>query len=250
MSDRIGSVFRYHPVTRKSQRLLRAMFSPAGVLATIGLVGAGLLLGVPAVFIAGAGAVGFATSALLHLRDPKLAAAMVAPEFDRELSALDADHLPFMVSALEARDRLGQALDTWQGGENEGLMARVTETLRRLYDSVMWVQKADRFLATVDERRLSGRLGSLPSGPVREEMETQIGEVLGIRSRRDEVVSRILATTTGIDTLAVKAHSIALTSAGPDQTIDEVRRLREELTAYTAGLEEVQEHLRQVLPEV
>jgi hypothetical protein len=250
MSDRIGSVFRYSPVTRKSRRLLRAMFSPAGVLATMGLVGAGLLLGVPAAFIAGAGVVGFATSALLHLRDPKLAAAMVAPEFDRELTALDAEHLPLMLSALQARDRLEQAMETWQGGENEGLMARVTETLRRLYDSVMWVQKADQFLATVDERRLSGRLRDLPAGPVREEMETQIGEVLNIRSRRDEVVSRIMATTTGVDTLAVKAHSIALTSAGPDQTIDEVRRLREELTAYTAGLAEVQEHLRQVLPEI
>ena len=67
---------------------------------------------------------------------------------------------------------------------------------------------------------------------------------------RDEVVSRIIATTTGIDTLAVKAHSIALTSTGPDQTIDEVRRLREELNAYTAGLEEVQQHLRLALPEV
>jgi len=47
----------------------------------------------------------------------------------------------------------------------------------------------------------------------------------------------------------VKAHSIALTSTGPDQTIDEIRRLREELNAYTAGLEEVQQHLR-LLPEV
>ena len=82
----MGSVFRYNPVTRKSQRLLRAMFRPAGVVATVGLVGAGLL-GIPAPFIAGAGAVGFVTSALLHLRDPKLAASMVAPEFDRDLSS-------------------------------------------------------------------------------------------------------------------------------------------------------------------
>lgn len=250
MTDRLGSVFRYNRVTRKSRRLLRAMFTPAGVLATAGLVGAGLALGIPIAFIAGAGAVGFVTSALLHLRDPKLAAAMVAPEFDRELSALDADHLSLMVQALEARDRLEHAMAGWEGGENEGLMARVTETLRRLYDSVMWVQRADIFLSTVDERRLKGRLDHLPAGPVREEMEAQVGEVTGIRRRRDEVVSRILATSTGIDTLAVKAHSIALRSTGPDETIDEVRRLREELSAYTAGLEEVEEHLRQVLPEV
>jgi hypothetical protein len=187
---------------------------------------------------------------LLHLRDPKLAAAMVAPEFDRELGALDHEHLSLMVGALEARDRLEQAMESWEGSENEGLMARVTETLRRMYDSVMWVQRADRFLGTVDERRLAARLETLPAGPVREEMEAQIGEVSGIRRRRDEVVSRIIATTTGIDTLAVKAHSIALRSTGPDETIDEVRRLREELNAYTAGLEEVEEHLRQALPEV
>ena len=248
--DRLGSVFRYNPVTRKSQRLLRAMFRPAGVAATVGLVGAGVVLGIPAAFIAGAGAVGFVTSALLHLRDPKLAAKMVAPEFDRDLSALGTEHLPLMVHALEARDRLEQAMESWQGGENEGLMARVTETLRRMYDSVVWVQRADRFLGTVDERRLDGRLQNLAAGPVREEIEAQIAEVSGIRRRRDEVVSRILATTTGIDTLAVKAHSIALTSTGPDQTIDEVRRLREELNAYTAGLEEVQQHLRLALPEV
>ncbi|MGH8927456.1 MAG: hypothetical protein ACRDWH_03830, partial [Acidimicrobiia bacterium] len=172
------------------------------------------------------------------------------PEFDRELSALDADHLPLMIRALEARDRLEHAMESWQGGENEGLLARVTETLRRLYDSVLWVQKADRFLVTVDERMLIGRLQNLPPGPVREEMEAQVDEVTGIRNRRDEVASRILATTTGIDTLAVKAHSIALTSSGPDQTIDEVRRLREELNAYTAGLEEIQQHLREVVPEV
>lgn len=250
MTDRMGSVFRYNRVTRKSRRLLRAMLTPAGILATVRLVGGGLLLGIPVAFIAGAGAVGFATSALLHLRDPKLAAAMVAPEFDRELAALDAEHLPLMVGALEARDRLEQAVESWEGGENEGLIARVTETLRRMYDSVMWVQKADRFLSTVDERRLSARLANLPAGPVREEMEAQVGEVIGIRARRDEVLARIVATTTGIDTLAVKAHSIALRSTGPDETIDEVRRLREELSAYTAGLEEVEEHLRQALPEI
>ncbi|MGQ0848769.1 MAG: hypothetical protein ACT4OP_06575 [Actinomycetota bacterium] len=246
----LGSVFRYSPVSRKGRRLLRAMFTPSGVLATIGLVGGGLLLGIPITFIAGAGAVGFVTSAILHLRDPRLAAAMVAPEFDRDLSKLDPEHLPIMVAGLEARDRLEEAMETWQPGENEGLTARVTETLRRMYDSVLWVQKADRFLSTVDERRLTGRLKNLPSGAVREEIEAQIGEVAGIRRRRDEVVSRILATTTGIDTLSVKAHSIALTSSGPDQTIDEVRQLRQELNAYARGLEEIEDHLRQVLPEV
>jgi hypothetical protein len=250
MSDRIGSDFRYNPVTRKGRKLARAMFTPAGVMATIGLVVAGIALPIPAAFVAGAGVVGFVTSAVLHLRDPKLAASMVAPEFDRQLGALDPQHLPLMINALEARDRLEQAMETWQGGENEGLMARVTETLRKMYDSVVWLQRADGFLATVDERRLMDRLAQLPGGQVRDEMEAQVQEVAGIRKRRDEVVSRVLATTTGIDTLAVKAHSIALTSSGPDQTVDEVRQLREELNDYSRGLEEIEVHLKQALPQI
>ena len=155
-----------------------------------------------------------------------------------------------MVAGLEARDRLEQAMDSWAGGENEGLMARVTETLRKLYDTVLWVQRADRFLVTVDERRLVDRMQNLPEGPLREEIEAQISEVADIRSRREEVISRIVATTTGIDTLAVKAHSIELTSSGPDQTIDEVAALRAELNAYARGLEEIEQHLDEALPQL
>jgi hypothetical protein len=200
--------------------------------------------------VAGAAVVGFVASALMHLRDPKLAASMVAPEFDRDLSRLSADHLPLMVAGLEARDRLENAMESWAGGENEGMMARVTETLRKLYDSVLWVQRADEFLTTVDERRLLARLHELPTGPLREEMEAQVREVSNIRQRREEAVSRIVATNTGIDTLAVKAHSIALTSTGPDRTTDEVAALRAELNAYARGLEEVEEHLQEALPQI
>jgi hypothetical protein len=250
MADRWGSVFRYNPATRRSRRLLRAVLTPSGVLAAGGLVGAGLLLGVPAMFIAGAGVVGFVTSALLHLRDPKLAAQMVAPEFDRDLAALDASHLPLMIAGLEARDRLEQAASSWSGGENEGLVARVTETLRRMYDTVLWLQRADRFLGSVDEVRLSGRMQSLPAGQVRDELEAQVTEVASIRQRRDEVEGRIMATVTGIDTLALKAHSIALHTTGPGEPVDEVRQLREELNSYTKGLAEIEHHLREVLPQV
>jgi hypothetical protein len=246
----MGSVFKYNPVTRKGSKLLRAMFTPSGVVAAAGLVGGGLALGISAPFVAGAAAVGFLVSAVLHLRDPKLQAAMVAPEFDRDLTRLDTAHRPLMISGLEARDRLESAINEWQGGENEGLMARVTETLRKIYDSVLWVQRADHFLASVDQRRLLDRLRNLPPGPVREEMEAQAQEVGNIQARREEVVSRIIATTTGIDTLAVKAHSLALTSSDPDQTIDEVRQLRAELNSYAEALEEVEEHLQQVVPEV
>jgi hypothetical protein len=246
----MGSVFKYNPVARKGSKLLKAMITPTGVLAAAGLVGGGLALGVSVPFIAGAAAVGFVVSAVLHLRDPKLAAAMVAPEFDRDLSRLDPAHRPLMINGLEARDRLQTAINEWQGGENEGLMARVTETLRKIYDSVLWVQRADRFLGSVDQRRLVERLRSLPEGPVREEMQAQAQEVANIQNRREEVVSRIIATTTGIDTLAVKAHSLALSTSDPDQTIDEVRQLRAELNAYAEGLEEIEEHLQQVVPEI
>lgn len=246
----MGSVFKYNPVARRGSKLLRAMFTPAGVVAAAGLVGGGLALGIAVPFVAGAAAVGFVVSAVLHLRDPKLQAALVAPEFDRDLSRLDSNHRPLMINGLEARDRLESAINEWQGGENEGLMARVTETLRKIYDSVLWVQRADHFLASVDQRRLLDRLRTLPAGPVREEMEAQAHEVGEIQNRREEVVARIIATTTGIDTLAVKAHSLALTTSDPDQTIDEVRQLRAELNAYAEGLEEIEEHLQQVVPEI
>lgn len=245
----MGSVFKYNPLARKGSKLIRAMITPSGVLATTGLVAGGLALGISVPFVAGAAAVGFVVSALLHLRDPKLQAAMVAPEFDRDLSRLDTDYRPLMLQGLEARDRLESAINDWQGGENEGLMARVTETLRKIYDSVLWLQRADHFLASVDQRQLLERLRSLPEGPVREEMAAQAQEVRNIQERRDEVFSRIIATTTGIDTLAVKAHSLALTTSDPDQTIDEVRQLRAELNAYAEGLEEIDEHLQQVVPE-
>jgi len=250
MTERWGSVFRYNPATRKSRRLLRAVFTPPGVLAAGGLVGAGALLHISPIFIAVAGLIGFVTSALLHLRDPKLAAQMVAPEFDRDLSVLDPAHLPLMVAGLEARDRLEQAAESWSGGENEGLIARVTETLRRMYDTVLWLQRADRFLGSVDENRLTVRMEGLPAGQVREELEAQVSEVVSIRQRRDEVEGRIMATVTGIDTLALKAHSIALHATGPGEPVDEVRQLREELNSYTRGLAEIEHHLREVLPQV
>ena len=152
------SVFRYRPSVRKGSRLVKASLSPGGLLATAGLVGAGLLLGLPAAFVAAAGVAGFLTSAILHLRDPKLAAAMLAPEFDRDLSALDQDHLPLMLGALEARDRLDGAISVWEGAEMEGVKTRVTQTCRRMYDSVLWLQRADQFLGSVDEDALVAAL--------------------------------------------------------------------------------------------
>ncbi|HEY7703699.1 MAG TPA: hypothetical protein VID03_02595 [Acidimicrobiia bacterium] len=242
------SVFRYRPTVRKGSRLMKASLSPGGIAATAGLVGAGLLLGLPAVFVAGAGVVGFLTSAVLHLRDPKLAASLMAPEFDRDLSALDQEHLPLMLGALQARDRLDLAISDWQGAEMEGVKTRVTQTCRRMYDSVLWLQRADQFLGSVDEDALVRRLYAASPGPVKDELEAQRDELQKIRKRRDEAADRIGTITTGIDTLAVKANAIALDTSDPDEPVEEVRSLRKELDAFTAGLDEVDQHLAELVP--
>jgi hypothetical protein len=62
-------------------------------------------------------------------------------------------------------------------------------------------------------------------------------------------MARIAATTAGIDTLAVKVNTIALDASSPEQPLDELRALREELDAYDAGLSELEQHLREALPD-
>jgi hypothetical protein len=249
MSDRMPSVFRYRPSVRRGKRLIRATLSPAGLVTGGVLAGVGLVTGIPAGFVIGAALASWLTSVVLHLRDPKLAAEMLAPDFDRDLTRLDQQHRPMMVSALQARDRLEEAMGSFpSGSEFGGMHARVTETLRRLYDSVIWIQRASRFLASVDERSLQTRFQALATGPVKDELGAQLAEVGRVRQRREETLARVAATVTGIDTLAVKAHSISLDASTPDQPIDEVRALREELDAYDAGLEELERHLREALP--
>jgi limonene-1,2-epoxide hydrolase len=135
------------------------------------------------------------------------------------------------------------------GSEYGGMHARVTETLRRMYDSVVWVQRASRFLGAVSEKDLEARIRAVGTTRVKEELQAQLEEVGRVRQRRDDTMARITATATGIDTLAVKVQSIALDAASPDQGVDEVRALREELDAYDAGLAELEQHLREILPE-
>jgi hypothetical protein len=240
----------YHPTVRRGRKLARATLSPTGLVVGGFLAGLGLFLGIPLGFVAGAAVAAWGTSVVLHLRDPRLVADLLAPDFDRDLGALDTRHRPLMVAALEARDRLEQAMGSFPGGsEYGGMHARVTETLRRMYDSVVWVQRASRFLAAVDEKALSTRLRSIPAGRVREELEEQLEEVARVRARRDETMARIAATTAGIDTLAVKVNTIALDASSPEQPLDELHALREELDAYDAGLSELEQHLREALPD-
>jgi hypothetical protein len=178
---------------------------------------------------------------------------MLAPEFDRDLSALDDQHLPAMVAALSARDRFEAAVADMPDREDfAGMKARVTEVLHRLYDSVVWTQRADGFLTSVDEASLVGRLHDLPpSSPLAAELAEQVAEIDGVRQRRKETAARITAGITGIETLALKMGSLALGAA--DSPIEampaaEVRALREELDAYAGGLEEIEQDLRRVLP--
>jgi hypothetical protein len=224
-------------------------------LATGGvLAGLGVLLGIGIPWVIGAGIAAWATSALLHLRDPKLVSALLEPQFDRDLSILDAEHLRYMKAGLRARDRFETAAHDLPGDDDfAGMRTRITEALRRMYDSVVWSQRASRFLKGVDQNDLRRRLQNAGDGSrLAEELSEQLDEIDNIRRRREETVSRIRTTTTGIETLAVKMGSFALGSAAPGQIgapDTEVRRLREELDTYVDALAEVERLLPEAMPD-
>ncbi|MDF1595700.1 MAG: hypothetical protein P1T08_06345 [Acidimicrobiia bacterium] len=247
------AILRWDPRVRRGRRLLKATTSPTGLITGCAVSVAGLALGIGAPWLVGAGVAAWLTSVVLHLRDPKLLGAMLAPEFDRDLSALDDQHLPAMVAALSARDRFEAAVaDMPDRQDFAGMKARVTEVLHRLYDSVVWTQRADGFLTSVDEPSLARRLHDLPpSSPLAAELAEQAAEIEGVRQRRKETAARITAGITGIETLALKMGSLALGAAdSPIETMPaaEVRALREELDAYADGLEEIEQDLRRALP--
>jgi hypothetical protein len=233
--------------------LARATLSPAGIVSGGIMAGIGLAIGVGLPWVLGAAAAAWLTSIVLHLRDPGLVSRLLAPEFDRDLSALDEEHLRYMTNALAARDRFeAAAADLPDRDDFGGMRARVTEALRRLYDSVVWAQRAARFLESVNEDALRDRLVVLPrSSPIAEELREQLEEVDSIGDRRRETLARISATITGIETMAVKMASFALGSSAPgwDRTsAAEVRRMREELDSYVDALAEVEEQLPRELP--
>ena len=244
---------RWNPNVRRSKLLAKATLSPAGLTTGGILAGLGIVLGVGIPWVIGAGIAAWATSALLHLRDPKLVSALLEPQFDRDLSLLDNEHLRYMKAALSARDRFEAAVEDLPGDDDfGGMRTRVTEALRRMYDSVVWAQRAATFLKGVDENDLRRRQQAAASGSqLAEELDEQIAEIENIRRRRDEAVSRIRTTATGIETMAVKMGSFALGSAAPGRIgapDAEVRRLREELDTYVDALAEVERLLPEAMP--
>ena len=245
--------FRWDPRVRNGALLARATLSPWGLAAGGALAGIGLALNVGLPFVIAAGVVAWATSAVLHLRDPKLVSSLLAPEFDRDLSVLDEEHRGYMTTALAARDRFAAAVADLPGKEQfGGMRTRVTEALRRMYDSVVWTQRADRFLATVDATVLERRLRAAKGSAVADELQEQLTEIEHIRGRREETISQLSATVAGIETLAVKMGGLALDTAAPGRygvSTAEVRRLREELDTYVDALAEVERSLPATIPE-
>jgi len=244
---------RWNPRVRRGTLLAKATLSPAGMITGGLLAGLGIVLGIGIPWVIGAGIAAWVTSALLHLRDPKLVSALLEPHFDRDLSKLDAEHLRYMKAALSARDRFEAAVhDLPDGDDFGGMRTRVTEALRRMYDSVVWAQRAATFLKGVGESDLRRRRQAAAAGShLAEELEEQIDEIENIRHRRDETVARIRTTVTGIETMAVKMGSFALGSAAPGRIASpdaEVRHLREELDTYVDALAEVERLLPEALP--
>ena len=249
LSDR----FRWNPRVRKGALLARATLSPWGLVAGGGLAGIGLATGIGLPFVIAAGAVAWFTSVVLHLRDPVLVRSLMAPEFDRDLGVLDEEHRAYMTSGLAARDRFEAAVADLPGKDQfGGMRARVTEALRRMYDSVVWTQRADRFLATVNPEALERRLHAARGSAVASELQEQLTEIEHIRARREDTISQITATTAGIETLAVKMGGLALDSSAPGRfgvSTAEVRRLRQELDTYVDALAEVERTLPPTIPE-
>ncbi|MBM3695551.1 MAG: hypothetical protein FJW79_06425 [Actinobacteria bacterium] len=246
--------FRWNPRVRKGVLFARATLSPWGLAAGGALAGIGLALGIGLPFVIAAALAAWLTSAVLHLRDPALLSSLLAPEFDRDLAVLDEEHLAYMTAGLAARDRFEAAVDDLPGKEQfGGMRARVTEALRRMYDSAVWTQRADRFLATVDADALARRLRAAAKGSaLAEELREQLEETEQIRARREETVSQLSATVAGIETLAVKMGGLALEATAPGRygvSTTEVRRLRHELDTYVDALAEVERTLPATLPE-
>lgn len=244
---------RFDPRVRRGKLLARATLSPAGLVTGAGLAGVGLALGIGLPWVVGAGLAAWATSIILHLRDPKLVSALLAPQFDRDLGKLDSEHRPYMVSGLVARERFEEAVAGLPDrGDFEGMKVRVNDALGRLYDSLRWAQRAAAFLRTADPARIRARIVAAgPGTRLAQELEAQLHEVEDVERRREETLQRAAATVTGIETLAVKVGTLALETTAPGELghADDIRQLRSELDGYLAGLEEIQDALKSLPPQ-
>ena len=93
------------------------------------------------------------------------------------------------------------------------MKVRVDDVCRQLYDSVLWSQKADEFLDTVDAQGLDQRLEAIdPGSAVAAELREQLEVVETVRRRRNET-PRWRRPSPG-STLAVKTAGLALGAPG------------------------------------
>jgi hypothetical protein len=245
---------RYDTRVRRGKLLARATTSPAGLVAggTLAAIGLASPLSWPWVAAAAVGA--WLTSVALHMRDPKLVSALLAPDFNRDLGALDAEHRRYMVSGLQARDRFEQAVATLADAEDfGGMKVRVNDALERLYDSLVWAQRAAGFLRTVNPASIRDRAKAAgPGTRLSQELQAQLEEVEDVERRREEILARSAASITGIETLSVKVGTLALETSAPGDDlghVDDVRQLRSELDGYLEGLEEIQDALKTLPPQ-
>lgn len=244
---------RHDVRVRRGRLLAKATMSPAGLVTGGALAAVGLAVGIAWPWVAGSALAAWLTSVVLHLRDPKLVSALLAPDFDRDVGALDQDHRRYMLSGLEARERFESAVESLQDSEDfAGMKVRVSGALERLYDSLMWAQRAADFLRVVDAGSIRARIQAAgPGTRLAHELEAQLEEVDDIERRRTEILARSAATVTGIETLAVKVGSLALETSAPGELghVDDVSQLRSELDGYLAGLEEIQDALQTLPPQ-
>lgn len=242
----------HDPAVRRGAILVRATLSPVGLgaAAVLGVIGAAIGIGIP--WVVGAGLAAWATSVVLHLRDPRLISSLLAPQVDRDIGALRGEHRRLMLAGLAARDRFEREVAALPDASDfAGMGVRITDALERLYDSLRWSQRADDFLRSVEEGRLRQRLSDIdPDSPVAAELRAQMTEVTEITRRREEAMARSAATVTGIETLTVKVGSLALGVSAPGELgATGVGELRAELDRYLAGLEEIQDSLRALPPQ-
>lgn len=245
---------QYDSRVRRGKLLAKATVSPAGLVAAAVLAAIGAATPLTWPWVAGAAVGGWLTSVALHLRDPKLVSALLAPDFDRDLGALDGEHRRYMVAGLQARDRFEQTVASLPDGEDfVGMKVRVNDALERLYDSLLWAQRAAGFLRTVNPASIRQRAQAAgPGTRLAQELEAQLEEVDDIERRRGEILARSAATVTGIETLSVKVGTLALEASAPGSEldhVDDVRQLRTELDGYLQGLEEIQDALKTLPPQ-
>ena len=245
---------RYDSRVRRGKLLARATTSPAGIAAGAVLAAVGVATGIGIPWVVGAAAVAWGTSVVLHLRDPKLLSAMLAPDFERDLGVLDAEHRRYVLAGLQARERFEEAVSGLPDADDfAGMKVRVNDALERLYDSIVWAQRAAVFLRSAQPESIRSRIQSAgPGTRLAEELAHQLEEVGDVERKRAETLARSTATVTGIETLAVKVGSLALDASAPGELghADDISQLRGELDGYLEGLEEIQETLRSLPPQI